>query len=375
MSLMKKIIVIALFTVLLVAGIYLIAPTKDNVQIDNKYDQTDPLDDKMHSNLLNDDRMLLVLFAPSIHTDHYSDSFEDIVEFQINYAKGILGHDNVIIFVDADTRPYYENKIPEDILLTEEIYDIWARDFTTVDPESPVQFVYTWASMSKRESQNVQNSFDIVANKYEIQRTHTTLLIDGGNLVDNYAGKVITTTRFLEDNELTYDEGKQSLKDILGATEVAIIEPDEDLLAHSDGMVMWIDEETLLINDYSSFEKEYREAVHNELELSFPTVTIIEVPVEYDENMPDAGEISSACGINVNSVMTYDNIYVPIFDMPHEQDVLDTIRSNTNKNVIPINAEGVCALGGSVRCLTWQLTGTNADKLINAARNEAARVE
>jgi hypothetical protein len=36
--------------------------------------------------------------------------------------------------------------------------------------------------------------------------------------------------------------------------------------------------------------------------------------------------------------------------------------------VITINAEGVCSMGGSVRCLTWQLTGENAEKLILAAK-------
>jgi hypothetical protein len=47
-------------------------------------------------------------------------------------------------------------------------------------------------------------------------------MIDGGNLVDDYAGRVITTTRFMEDNELSYNEAKQELK-ALGATEVAIL--------------------------------------------------------------------------------------------------------------------------------------------------------
>ena len=60
-------------------------------------------------------------------------------------------------------------------------------------------------------------------------------MIDGGNLVDDYAGRVITTTRFMEDNELSYDEAKQELKTALGAREVAILEPDEEVLAHSNG--------------------------------------------------------------------------------------------------------------------------------------------
>ncbi len=40
------------------------------------------------------------------------------------------------------------------------------------------------------------------------------------------------------------------------------------------------------------------------------------------------------------------------------------------KPVIEVEANGVCDLGGSVRCLTWQLTGDNAEKLIMAARED-----
>ena len=165
--------------------------------------------------------------------------------------------------------------------------------------------------------------------------------------------------------------GKQALKDLLGAIEVAIVEPDEDALAHSDGMVMWIDENILLVNNYKNYDAKYRESVLAELKKSFPTTTIIEIPVKYKHNPPGVWEgFSSACGVNVNSVLTYNNIYVPVFNMEHDQIVIEIIKQNTNKNVITINAEGVCPMGGSVRCLTWQLTGANAENLILAARKD-----
>jgi agmatine/peptidylarginine deiminase len=56
--------------------------------------------------------------------------------------------------------------------------------------------------------------------------------------------------------------------------------------------------------------------------------------------------------------------------MPHDQKALTIIKQNTSKKVIPVNAESVCPMGGSVRCLTWQVTGANAVKLIQAARDK-----
>ena len=320
------------------------------------------------SNELTTDKMLLVLSAPSIHNSYYAPAFQEIVDFQIGYAKKILENDCVVVLVDEATRPYYEGKLPKDILLTRDVYDIWMRDFTTVNPENPVQFRYTWASMSEAQSKQVQQSFNRFANELGIERMKTDYLIDGGNIVDNYKGKVITTTRFMEDNSLSYNEAVTVLKSLLGANEVAILPPDEEALAHSDGMVSWIDDHVLLVNDYNE-DAEYRAEVIAELKQAFPTTTIIEVPVTHKENAPGEWEgFSSACGVNLNATATYKNVYVPVFNMAHENEVLELMKKESTKTIIPVNAEGVCGMGGSVRCLTWQLTGNNAKRLILAAR-------
>ncbi len=318
-------------------------------------------------NTISDERMLLVLAAPSvnINEDVSEAIFLDIANFQINYAKTIInkGHDNVIILVDAESKAKY-SEIPDDFLLVvAKDHHIWTRDFTTVDPYNPIQFRYSWATMPEDESIAVQEQFNNFVNQYIVERDRSDLILDGGNLVDNYAGKVITTSRFLTDNNLTYADGKQKLIELLGVQEVAIIEPDEEVMAHSDGQVMWLNENTLLVNDYtSSFGADYRERLINELTTSFPGTTIIEVPVQFGDG---------ACGINVNSVLTKHAIYVPVFgDNSYEDGVMETMKNNSSKDVIPVEAKSVCNLGGTVRCLTWQLTGENAEKLILAARND-----
>ncbi len=322
------------------------------------------------SNNPSKDKMLLVLSAPSIHNEYYKSAFQQIVNFQIDYAATILTNDNVVVIVDKDTKRFYEGKLPEDVLITADVFDIWMRDFTTVNPENPTQFQYTLASMPKQQSIETQQSFVDFADKYSIKRSETDLIIDGGNLVDNYAGKYITTTRFAKDNKLSIEKAKQELKQTLNAKEVGIIEPDEEALAHSDGMVMWLGEKTLLVNDYSS-DTLFRKSVLDELKTSFPDTKIIEVPVVNVENKK--GEwtgFESACGVNLNSVLTFKNVYVPIFGMAHDAKALEIIRQNTDKKVIEVDAKGVCPMGGSVRCLTWQLTGENAEKLILAARKD-----
>ena len=313
--------------------------------------------------------MLLVLTAPSIDDDYYRPAFREIVNFQINYAKAIQGKDQVVVLVDKQTMPYYKDKLPARVLLDADIADIWMRDFTTVDPNDPVEFVYTAASTENRhQSVAIQASFNAFADNLQIIRKRSQLVLDGGNVVDNHAGRVVTTTRFMEDNKLSYDAAKQALKDALGAREVAIIEPDEDVLAHSDGMVMWAGADTLLVNNYSSIDPSLQAKVSRELRESFPGVKIVQVPVAFDDKTPSkwAG-FSSACGVNLNAVLTNNYIYVPTFGSSNDAQALNLINANTSRKVVPVDARAVCPMGGSVRCLTWQVTGQNADRILEAA--------
>jgi len=312
--------------------------------------------------------MLLVLAAPSVHNKYYKSKFQNIVDFQIRYAKLIIGNDNVVVIVDEDTKQYYDKDLPEDVLITGDVEDIWMRDFTTINPLHPIQFRYTsTGTNTKADSKLIQKSFNSFISNYGITYRKTPYLLDGGNIVDNYKGKAITTRRFMEDNGLKYNQAKQKLKSLIDLNEVAIIEPDDQVLAHSDGMVMWLDDNTLLVNDYSN-DATFEAKVMNELQASLSNTNFITVPVKFD-NRKFRG-FDSACGINLNSVLTYNNVYVPVFNMSQkENQALNIIKQNTNKKIIQVNAKDVCIMGGSVRCLTWQVIGENARKIILAARD------
>lgn len=338
----------------------------DNISdIKNTESQIEP------TNIYSDDKMLLILSAPSVDDKYYQPAFQKIIDFQINYAKNIIWNDNVIVIADKKTMPYFVWKLPDDILLEDDLYDIWMRDFTTVNPLEPVQFQYTRASMTQKQSQQVQNQFDKFADKYNLKRIKTDLILDGGNIVDNYIDKAITTTRFMEDNNFSYDEAKEKLKEILGVKQVAILEPDDEVLAHSDWMVSWLDDNTLAVNNYEDIDPEFDKLVMDELIKSFPDTKIIKVPVEFKKNKPWEREwFESACWVNLNAVMTKNNIYIPTFDMNHEIDSLKAINDNTNKNIIQIDAQWVCAMWWSVRCMTRQVHWDNAKKLIKAAQSD-----
>ena len=314
---------------------------------------------------------LIVVAAPSVldaeEDPDYAAIFDGIVEFDIAYVNAVYGNDKVLLLVDRETKPLFDGKVPDDALVVTDPLHIWMRDFTTVNPYAPVQFRYTPVTFDNDQAyaDNLQRDFNHILKRAGVSfpKAHDDghhLMLDGGNIVDSYEGRVIATTRFLEDNELSMVEGVQLLKDHLGATEVALIPSDDPYLAHSDGMVMFTDHDTLFLNAY---DEPLRSHVMTRLREAFPGVKLIELEADWDES-----DETSACGINLNATVTDNFIYMPHFGNRLSDDAMAVIAQHTDKTVVPVPANGVCKLGGSVRCLSWQQSGAQGIKVFNALR-------
>lgn len=312
-------------------------------------------------------KTLIVLCAPSVEDKYYASKLTDIIDFMSNFANLVNGKDDVAILVDADTRPLFEGKVPSNILLVANIDDIWIRDFAPVFPSKQIKFKYSPSYLRKQTTQQIDRSFENwFKGKGLVYETKSDIILDGGNVVENVDGtRVIVTDRILRDNPmLTKSTAKDELMELLGVDEVAIIrEPPDDTTGHSDGLVMWpTNDKIILLRSNGSIHRE----IVRELEKSFPDVEIIEI----DDHVPNTtwGSYTSAYNCFVNSVVTNNYIYMPIFHDRYDNEMMQLFKSQTDKTIVPISAEKVAMMGGSVRCLSWQVKGSNAMKILQQMR-------
>ena len=313
-------------------------------------------------------KQLIVLSSPKV-TGYYSNVYQHIINFHIRYAKAIQGKDDVLVLTNAATHATYAAELPAEILIKNaEQADIWMRDFTTINPNSPVQFRYAPAAQggSQSESDFVQGTFNTFAtDTLKLSFPKSTYILDGGNVVDNHDNRAVVTDRFLTDNNLDKATATTELKKLLKVSEVAII-PSEaasvDPLGHADGMVMWASRDVIFVNEYTGT---FRQSVLDELAAAFPSVKVVEVPSYPDAAVFDP-KYASAIGINLNSVMTEDYIYMPVFpsfNTTNDNIVKAAVERETTKTVVTVDASLVGKLGGSVRCLTWQVGGATATQV------------
>ena len=237
---------------------------------------------------------------------------------------------------------------------------------------------------------NNQRYFDKFADsrrnpEYKIERSIVRLYNDGGNVVDNNYDTVMITDKILLDNShFTRSQIIETLKKDLHVRQVVILPRDEEKLGHSDGIVSMLCEDVVAVTDYS--DETFQGQVHDAIKDGCPNCRIFKIPSFFDDTKAENGYASS-CGVYINSVVTNRYIYMPTFETRecrkrngyHEDcnraahDAMQAAASQCTNQKVVIDipgAEKVCKLGGSVRCLTLQLEGQNANNILQRARDE-----
>jgi len=319
---------------------------------------------------------LIVLATPP--SDGYYEKFHNkIIDFQIDYAKEIIcNSDDVIILSSKELYSTYADEIGPEHVLAFPMDDIWMRDFTLTNPSgTAIVFRYTAEAQggytdAQQVADQVQKTFLGLAKDAGLKYKTTRLLNDGGNLVDDYSGNLILSTKFLHDNHLSENQARQKLMALTGAKHVAFIESDEpEGLQHADGIASFVDDDVVVINEYPDDES-YARTIKSELERQLPDVTVYSIVAPYDASSTYDSQYPSACGLYTNMLVTPDSIYFPQFGIPDDKIAIQQLQAITKKKIVPVSSEQVCGLGGGVRCMSLQLRGKNAQRLIDYASAE-----
>lgn len=282
-------------------------------------------------------------------------------------------------------------------IYVKENIDLWTRDFGLVNPERPFKFKYEPRRyLSVADSTYIDGEFRKFLKGLGISPANTPgaggnatylyndqLVEDGGNVVDNHFGKAILSERFFENSNLSNIKPRQklieSLEKSINASVLFIPDPG-DTTGHADGVVSFIENDTLLIADYSNGAS--YNSLKNLVNQTFPDLKLVRMPCP-DSNISE-WKGRSAVGVYVNILYTDSSVYVPVFDKPgNDKTAVDIVKANVRggRKVKTVNTARLSRLGGSVRCMTMQLKMSHpiAQQLFTASEvctvNDGRRLE
>jgi agmatine/peptidylarginine deiminase len=65
-------------------------------------------------------------------------------------------------------------------------------------------------------------------------------------------------------------------------------------------------------------------------------------------------------GSYANMLVTNNAVYVPQYNQPsYDTQAIEVTKSHTSKKVVPVDMSKLSHMGGSVRCMSWQIESSH----------------
>ncbi len=234
--------------------------------------------------------------------------------------------------------------------------DIWCRDYMPVQTPGCklIQFKYDPSYLKETRYAGSRSDVRHVDKINNIDPIFSDINLDGGNVVMNGNRAIITDRIFRENTEWDKQKLIEELSRLLEC-EIIIIpayKSDYDFTGHADGMIRFVDNNTVLVNNLEQDFKYMKEAMVKALEkaklkyISFPW---------FEHKIRGNGD--HAIGIYLNYLEVGNLIVMPVFGVPgnnKDDEALAKLKEVFPDKVIEtINYNDVALAGGILNCTTW----------------------
>ncbi|SHJ66870.1 Agmatine/peptidylarginine deiminase [Hymenobacter daecheongensis DSM 21074] len=229
--------------------------------------------------------------------------------------------------------------------------DIWARDYMPVPVPSGqlVRFRYAPDYLRAKKWQHLITNATSVCQELSLAAQESTLTIDGGNVVRG-AGKVLLTDKVVRENpQISPSRLRRELARQLETDHLILLPADPvDFTGHADGMLHFLDERTVLLNDYS----QEKTAFWPQLRSALYAAGLDWIPLAY--NPYHNVSLTDAAGIYINFLRTKHTIVAPVFGQHEDEAALRQLeRVFPTHTIQPIQCRELAREGGLLHCITW----------------------
>lgn len=239
--------------------------------------------------------------------------------------------------------------------------DIWARDFMPVHVGGGEYLGYVYRPDylydNVREREYITNqklaTGDIPINYIE----KLDVIIDGGNFVFCDDKMIMTDKIFSENPNIKQSKLINKLEEVCQKELILIPWDMEEEYGHADGMVSYIGNGKLLLNNYCQMGKDgmgFSKRLHKILNPHF-TVTELHYSSPWEE-------MNAAY---INYIETESSVIIPALSTKHDSasDIaaLETFKKIFKKEILQVYAQPLIKDGGALHCVTWDFFRKEAE--------------
>ena len=231
--------------------------------------------------------------------------------------------------------------------------DIWAVDYMPIQiaADNFIQFNYNPDYLQTIELRRTISDVDAICETINLHPKKCTLKVDGGNVI-RASDKILMTEKvFKENKHLSKNEVIEQLKEAFEIDNLIFVPYEkDDIIGHIDGMIRFIDDNTVLINDYSFDKSDFPKALKTSLKNA--GLEWIELPYNpvYDT------ESDSAKGFYINYLQMSQGIIMPTFKSTYDDKAYKVLQEvYKGQTIATVNSREVAEKGGVLNCITWNV--------------------
>ena len=226
--------------------------------------------------------------------------------------------------------------------------DIWARDYMPIKTKNGKYISFRYEPSYLANDPQLRTNFKTdIAPSFKVDNlVYTDINLDGGNVVFSPSKeKVIISDRVYSENPSWHKaELTAKLAKSFEANVIIIPSLKSDMTGHADGMVRFVDENTVVTNAPLSsfgFETKVKKSLQN---YGF---NVIDFPYFYSKG-------DSAVGCYLNCLATEKSIFLPVFGVDTDNEAIELAKSIFDKTIIPVNINEIAQYGGLLNCISWE---------------------
>ena len=252
------------------------------------------------------------------------------------------------IYSAAASRLFYaleDNHIEYHLL--EHTRDIWLRDFMPVKTRSGNYISFRYAPGYLRDDPNLRTDFKTEIALPLTQLIYSDINLDGGNIIFSPSKEtaVISDRIFPENPDRSPEALLAELERLLEARIIIIPSLRTDMTGHADGMVRFLDEQTVLGN-----RSPYRYGLEARIKAVLKKYGIKTCDFPYFDAPGD-----SAVGCYLNYLDTEACVFLPVFGADADKEAMAQAEKLFTKKVVPVNIREIAVYGGCLNCISWEL--------------------
>lgn len=227
--------------------------------------------------------------------------------------------------------------------------DIWARDYMPIqiNDKNFIEYRYDpdYLQGNWKGSRDLKTYPDIVCNSINLSTEKSDLIMDGGNFVKS-SDCVILTEKIVKENRLFYSKTDliKKIQATFQVDKIVLIPQDKlDEYGHSDGMIRFIDNDTVLINHYykNDYVMQYR----------LKQAGLKTEYLHYKTKKKDTRNWAY-----LNFLQTMDIILLPKFEIDEDEQALEQIKSfypNYKGKIAQVEMSEIVKYDGALNCISW----------------------